>query len=209
MTGIPATLGPLANSARDLTLLTRTLREAKPWLVDPAVVPNVFEQGTLARKPIVGVIYKSGLTPHPPVRRAIKQAIGKLEAAGFDVKDFNPPDFGDIRNITKELFTLDGLSYQKGELDKAGEPVLPSVEAIGFWTIPRKTQEEAWQWSTKRLEICKKMLDAWQEAQVDVVLCPVGPHTAVKPGEWESDMYTVAWNAVDVAISTPFIIFHS
>ncbi len=189
----------MAQSARDLTLFTRVIRDAKPWLVDPAVVPNVFEKGTIARKPVVGVIYQSGLTPHPPIRRAIQEAVAKLKAAGYEVKDFVPPDFASIREITKEIFTLDAMSYQKGEMAKAGEPAVQSVHDIGFWPLPAKTQEQTWELNTKRLGFCKQMLDRWQEAQVDVVLCPVGPHTAVLPGQWNKDHYTVAWNAVDVS----------
>ncbi|CZR69322.1 related to fatty-acid amide hydrolase 1 [Phialocephala subalpina] len=204
-TGIPATLGPLANSARDLALLTKVVRDAKPWLVDPAVVPGVYEQATISRKPVVGVIHKSGLTPHPPIQRAVREAVAKLQDAGFEVKDFTPPDFGEIRKVTKQLFTLDALSYQKRELEKAGEPVVKSVVDIGFWQLSAKTQEEAWEWNTKRLGICKQMLDEWQRTKVDVVLCPTGPHTAVLPGEWSNDMYTVAWNAVDYpAVIIPF-----
>jgi amidase len=200
-TGIPATLGPIANSARDLALLVRVVRSAKPWLVDPSVIPNICELGASTRKPVIGVIYQSSLTPHPPVRRAMREAVAKLQANGFEVKDFTPPDFGEIRNVTKELFTLDSLSYQKGELSKAGEPVVSSVQKIGFFDIPRKTQEEAWAWNTKRLAFCKMMLDRWQEAKIDLVLCPAGPHSAVPPGEWNMDTYTVVWNAMDVRCS--------
>ena len=102
-TGVPAVCGPLAQSVRDLALLTRVVREAKPWLFDPAVIPKIMESGTKSRKPVVGVIHKSGLTPHPPVRRAIKTAVQKLTEAGFLVKDFTPPDFNEIRKVTREL----------------------------------------------------------------------------------------------------------
>ncbi|PVH82426.1 amidase [Cadophora sp. DSE1049] len=204
-TGIPATLGPLAQSVRDLTLFTRVVRNAKPWSVDPAVVPNIFEQGALARKPVVGVIYSSGLTPHPPVRRALQEAVAKLEAAGFKVKEFVPPTLTSIRVVTAELFTLDGLSYQKDTLAASGEPPVQSVLDIGFWNKPRKSQEEAWALNTRRLGFCKQMLDRWQEAEIDVVLCPVGPHTPVLPGQWNNDTYTVAWNAVDYpSVIIPF-----
>lgn len=205
-TGVPAVCGPLANSARDLRLLTRVVRDAKPWLFDPAVIPQIMEKGTKSRKPIVGVIRKSGLTPHPPVCRAINEAVQRLTTAGFVVKDFTPPDFNEIRKVTKELFTLDGLSYQRGQLQRADEPVVPSVEAIGFWSIPRKTHEEAWALNAKKLAIQKQMLDRWQEAGIDIVLAPVGPHTAVRPGDWTNDMYTVAWNAVDVSGVSPLLL---
>jgi amidase len=51
------------------------------------------------------------------------------------------------------------------------------------------------------------MLDRWQEAKVDVVLCPAGPHTAVLPGEWNMDTYTVVWNAMDVRYLLPVMSF--
>ncbi|EHY59904.1 hypothetical protein HRR83_009286 [Exophiala dermatitidis] len=204
-TGVPAVCGPLGHSSRDLALLTRVVRDAKPWTFDPAVIPRIMEIGAENRKPVVGVIHKSGTTPHPPVRRAVKEAADKLSAAGIVVKDFVPPDFNEIRMVTKELFTLDALSYPRGQLEKAGEPVVPSVEKIGFWSIPRKTHEEAWALNAKKLALQKEMLDRWQKAGIDIVLAPAGPHTAVLPGDWTVDMYTVAWNAMDYpAVVIPF-----
>jgi amidase len=129
----------------------------------------------------------------------MKEAADKLSAAGFEVKEFIPTDFNEIRKVTRELFTLDALSYPRGQLEKAGEPVVPSVAKIGFWDIPRKTHEEAWAFNAKKGAIQKDMLDRWQKAGIDIVLAPVGPHTAVLPGDWTNDMYTVAWNAVDVS----------
>jgi amidase len=49
------------------------------------------------------------------------------------------------------------------------------------------------------LAIQKDMLDRWQAAGVDLVIAPAGPHTAVSPGDWTNDTYTVCWNAVDVS----------
>ncbi|KAI1444382.1 amidase [Annulohypoxylon stygium] len=204
-TGIPAVTGPLGHSVRDLDLFTSIVRAAKPWSFDPAVIPNIMELDTSTRKPVVGVIYESGLTPHPPVRRAMREAVSKLKAAGFETRDFSPPDFIGIRDISEQLFTLDGLSYPKQEFAKSGEPVVPSVMKIGFWDIPPKTQEEAWSWNTKKGQIQKEMLDEWQRVGCDVVLAPAGPHTAVLPGDWTSDIYTVAWNVCDYpAIIVPF-----
>lgn len=201
-TGIPAVAGPLGHSIRDISLFTRVVRETKPWLLDPAVIPKVMEMPIASsRKPVVGVLYKSGLTPHPPVRRAICEAVDKLVARGFEVREFKPPDFLEIRKITEQLFTLDALSYPKQELDKVGEPVVTSVKKIGFWDLPRKTQEEAWYWNAKKGKIQKEMLDEWRRVGCDIVLTPAGPHTAVLPGNWLSDIYTVAWNCVDVSFS--------
>ncbi|KAH8690127.1 amidase [Talaromyces proteolyticus] len=205
-TGIPAVCGPMGNSARDLTLFYRVIRDAKPWNYDPALVPQKSECDTSDRKPVVGVFTESGkCTPHPPVRRAIKEAVAKLKEAGFEVREFVPPDFTEIRNLSHELLSLDGLSYAKGQMEEAGEPPVVSVLKSGFWDKQRKTFEEAWAFNAKKIEMQKKMLDAWQAAKVDVVLGPAGPHTAVTPNEWVNYMYTVAWNVVDYpACIVPF-----
>ncbi|KAH8598268.1 amidase [Bisporella sp. PMI_857] len=186
-TGVPAVCGPLARPVRDIILLMCVVREAKPWLVDPAIIPNVWEAATLNRKPVVGIMYKSGLTPHPPVLRALSEAREKLEAVGFEVKDFVPPGFAELRLITRQLFTLDGLLYRKKEIEKSGEPVVPSVKEINFWDIPAKTLVQMWEWNTKKLEIVKQMLDKRQEAKIDVLLCPGGPHMP-----WNANDYPAA-----------------
>lgn len=202
-TGVPAVCGPMGHSVRDLMLFTRVIRAAEPWVEDPAIIPYVFEQQQpqqKSRRPVIGILTKSSLTPHPPILRALNEATNKLQQAGFTMKPFvAPTPFNDIRNVTRQLFTVDGLSYQKRELAKVGEPPVPSVRNINFWDIAPKTHEEMWSWSTKRAGMQKLMLDAWKEAGVDVVICPAGPHTAVKPDGWIYDTYTVVWNAMDVS----------
>lgn len=213
-TGIPAVCGPMGKSVRDLSLFYRIVRDAKPWLYDPSIIPQKSECDTIDRRPVVGVFAQSGgCTPHPPVRRAIKEATKKLKEAGFEIREFVPPDFAEIRDLSHELLSLDGLSYAKTEMEKAGEPPVPSVLTSGFWDKKRKTFEEAWALNARKMQLQKMMLDAWQEAKVDIVLGPAGAHTAVKPNEWTNYMYTVAWNAVDVSYSvflTPCIgLFNS
>lgn len=197
-TGVPAVCGPMGHSMRDLRLLATVVRESEPWLTDPAVIPFVCERGSSKRQPVVGIIERSGLTPHPPILRAIRQAAETLRQAGLIVKPFDPVDFGEVRKVTRQLFTIDGLSYQKRELEKVQEPAVPSVKNIGFLDIPVKKHEEAWSWNTKKLALQKEMLDRWTVSGVDVVLCPAGPHTALKPDGWVYDTYTVCWNALDV-----------
>jgi amidase len=197
-TGIPAVCGPLARSVRDLKLLTKIARDDKPWLTDPSIIPYVFEHGTVDRKPVVGVIYQSDtLTPHPPIRRALRETVEKLKAAGLEVKEFIPPSYAAINEVTRQLFTLDGLSYAKRELAQSGEPPVASVRSIGFWDLPEKTSEENWAWNAKKQKFQKEMLDKWTAAGIDIVLCPAGAHTALLPREWTNDSYTVTWNALD------------
>lgn len=150
---------------------------------------------------MIGLFKVSGVTPHPPVLRALEEAATKLRAAGFEIREFTPPNLlTEVKSLTSPLFTLDALSYAKQELERAGEPPVPSQYKIGFWQLPRKSQEEAWVLNAKRHGVAKKMLDTWNETGIDVVLAPAGAHTAVLPGDWTSDIYTVVWNAVDVSV---------
>ncbi|KAL2817071.1 amidase signature domain-containing protein [Aspergillus cavernicola] len=207
-TGIPAVLGPLAHSIRDMTLLTQAVRARQPWLFDPAVIHGVMESSPpLDRKPIVGILHESGVTPHPPVRRALREAKLKVEAAGYGTRDFTPvcPDLREIREIASQLFTVDGGSYPRRELARAGEPVVPSVTKFGFFDMPRKTHEEMWRLNTKKGEMQKRMLDAWQGLGIDVLIAPAAPHTPIGPENCTSELYTVVWNVVDYpAVIIPF-----
>ncbi|KAF2242516.1 amidase [Trematosphaeria pertusa] len=197
-TGIPAVCGPMGHSVRDMQLFMRAVRDQKPWLVDPAVIPFVYEAGTVCRKPVIGVIHSNGIIPHPPILRGIAEAADKLKGAGFKVKEFHAPfTFAKVREVSEQLFTIDGLSYAREQFNISAEPPVPSVIDIGFWDLPRKTPEEQWAWNAKKIDMQKQMLDAWETQGIDVMLCPAGPHTAVEPGKWTNDMYTVWVNAMD------------
>lgn len=199
--GIPAVFGPIAHSVRDMELVTRVVRQADPWTFDPAVIPYVYEIQVATRRPVVGLIKQSGLTPQPPVARAIALVRSKLEASGFDVRDFVPPSFATAKQITLGLFTADGFSYPRQEMEKAGEPPVPSVLQIGFWQHKAKTPEQIWALGARKAEYQKQMLDTWQNAGVDVVICPLGAYAAARPGGWTNDMYTAVWNMCDVSIN--------
>ncbi len=201
--GIPAVPGPLAASARDLRLFTDVVRAARPWTFDPAVLPGVMEHAPAPepKKPVVGVLFDSGLTLHPPVRRVLREAAARLAAAGYEVRDFTAacPDFIDLRDITAGLLTQDGLSYQTRELAKAGEPAVPSVVGFGYWGNMRLEHEAVWALNTRKGAVQKQMLDAWLALGIDVLLAPTAPHTPPDPqrGQITSELYTVAWNAMD------------
>jgi amidase len=123
--------------------------------------------------------------------------VAKLQAAGLEVKEFIPPSYAAVNEVTRQLFTLDGLSYAKREMERSGEAPVPSVRTIGFWDLPAKTSEENWAWNYKKQQLQKEMLDRWRAAGLDIVLCPAGAHTAPRPGQWSNDSYTVTWNAMD------------
>ena len=206
-TGIPAVLGPLGRSMRDLRLFTQVVRAQKPWTFDPAVIPGIMEAAVVPKKPVVGVLYESGVKPHPPVRRVLHEAVAKLEVAGYEVRDFTPvcPDFKEIRDVASAMLTSDGLSYQRRELARSGEPAVPSVVNFGYWQNPRLEHEQVWALSTRKGALQKAMLDAWQALGIDVLIAPSAPHTPISGDRTTSELYTVAWNVMDYpCVIVPF-----
>ena len=169
------------------------LRPCGP-LLRATTLPCIYEaipSTQTARRPVVGVIRRSGLTLHPPVRRAIREAVSQLQTARFEVREFMPPDFATIKKITAELFTMDGLSYARQELARTSEPVLDSIVKLGLWKRKAKTPEEMWTWNAKKATYQKQMHAACAAAGIDIDLCPAGPQSAVAPGDWSNAMYTV------------------
>lgn len=193
---------------RDMRLFTEVVRAQKPWTFDPAVIPGIMETPLdKAKKPVVGILYESGVTPHPPVHRVLREAVAKIQAAGYEVRDFTPvcPDFKLIRDIAAEMLTSDGLSYQTRELAKSGEPPVPSVVNFGYWGNRRQEHEEVWALNTRKGALQKQMLDVWQQLGIDILIAPSAPHTPIQTDRCTSELYSVAWNVMDYpAIIVPF-----
>lgn len=85
---------------------------------------------------------------------------------------------------------------------RASRSVSLEDQLLGYST---KEYEVEWASNAKKTGMQKEMLDRWQEADIDVVITLAGPHTAVLPGDWTMDTYTVAWNVMDYpAVIIPF-----
>jgi amidase len=101
--------GPLASSARDLRLLTRSVLSQEPWLHDPLVVemPWRDELSSLPAKMVFGV-YRSdpddtaswfSARPLAPVNRAMDIVTAMIRKLGHDVIEWEPPSHGMILSV--------------------------------------------------------------------------------------------------------------
>ncbi len=92
--GIAAAIGPMCNSVRDAELIYKVLIDQEPWKHDATVIPMPWNINYRApAKLVIGVMEFDGLVmPHPPIRRAIREAADKLKAAGHEVFQFCPLD---------------------------------------------------------------------------------------------------------------------
>jgi Asp-tRNA(Asn)/Glu-tRNA(Gln) amidotransferase A subunit family amidase len=64
--------------------------DAQPWILDPKVTPLPWRheqyQQIQARPMTIGVLVDDGVVRvHPPIERALKDLVAKLEAAGHEI----------------------------------------------------------------------------------------------------------------------------
>lgn len=91
MDAIIGVLGPIATSARDLSLFCRVMLQYEPWLLEPSLIEipwkqNLAEGVGLPRRLSIAVLEDDGVVlPHPPIQDALKCTKEALIAAGHDV----------------------------------------------------------------------------------------------------------------------------
>ncbi|KAH8897576.1 general amidase [Thozetella sp. PMI_491] len=128
--GSGSAIGPMAHSVRDLTLITKVLLDDQPWDSDAAVVYKPWSDDQLLHSNItIGLIEWDGVVmPHPPIRRAIKIARARLEAAGHKIVMLEPFQFATAYEISSRMFYTVGTGFIKDALSQSGEPPIPSIK---------------------------------------------------------------------------------
>lgn len=83
--------GPMAKTLEDITMYSKAIVDAKPWLVDPKMLPIPWRQAELKQKLKIAVLWNDNICmPTPPVTRALKETAEKLKKAGHEVVDWDP-----------------------------------------------------------------------------------------------------------------------
>lgn len=83
--------GPMAKTLEDITMYSKAIVDAKPWLVDPKMLPIPWRQVELKKKLKIAVLWNDGLClPTPPVTRALTETAEKLKKAGHDIVVWDP-----------------------------------------------------------------------------------------------------------------------
>lgn len=146
---IAGAIGPMARSARDLSLCIETILKAEPWKVDSSQVGMRWRSDEVSwkggEKPRIGVMWNDGVViPQPPMRRALKKAVDKLKAAGFEVVDYKP--------------------YKQAEAWDILVGTLRRERADGFrhrFTIPTGDSESRRQWKLRGSRFCLSPNGSW------------------------------------------------
>ncbi|KAI0887148.1 amidase [Annulohypoxylon maeteangense] len=195
--------GPLTRTIGDLEFYSKTVVDAAPWRLDPRCLPIPWRSVALPSKLKLAVMWDDGMAlPTPPVTRALKHAVAKLEAAGHEIVDWSSRDQAEGQALLNRMFVADGGKAIMRELARTGEPLRPEMAMYG--TARELSGFEYWQLHMDRQAYQKRYLDRWLAAGIDAILCPTTPYSSVENGKFEHVGYTGVYNVLDYScISFP------
>jgi amidase len=83
--------GPMSKSLEDITMYSKAIIDAKPWLVDPTMLPMPWQPVEPKQKLKIAVMWNDGIClPTPPVTRALQESVQKLKNAGHELIEWDP-----------------------------------------------------------------------------------------------------------------------
>ncbi|KAI4719231.1 amidase [Aureobasidium sp. EXF-10727] len=208
MENIIGCVGPMANSLADLRLFCKVALDAQPWDFEPSLIDlpwrNVTPQA-LPKKLRIGVLWHDDeVTPHPPIQRALKETVSKLQAQGHEIVDWDPSLHAALLKWINTAYFLDGAEEYKNTLLQESDPAVPIIQWLLHSTTPqRHTVEQTWELNSLRDKLRTQFALQWREAGIDALLCPVNASVASAHDESKYWGYTAVFNATDL----PGVVF--
>jgi amidase len=81
----------MAKTLDDITLFAKTIVDSQPWQLDPKCVPIPWRQIENKKQLKIAVLWNDGtVIPTPPVTRALKETVEKLQKAGHEIVEWDP-----------------------------------------------------------------------------------------------------------------------
>lgn len=199
--GLPASAGPLATSVRDCELFMQTISNARPWERDPSLAYGLWEeQGSLQRKPIVGIIRTDrNVTPLPPVSKVLEETVQKLRKANIEVVEIPAPALQKCQSLANAFFSIDGGNHMFDLLATTDEPLIPWLSQR-LKRRPQISLNKLMEIHAKKAELEREMLRIWRDEKgrtVDAIICPVAPHPTPPVDGWNGVSYTSAFVLLD------------
>ncbi|KAI9730866.1 MAG: hypothetical protein M1834_005584 [Cirrosporium novae-zelandiae] len=208
MQNIIGCVGPIATCIADLRLFCETALAANPWDHEPSLIEIPWRtehiQPPLNQKLVIGVMWNDGVVqPHPPLTRALRNAVAALKAAGHTVIDWDPKLHAALAEAASRAYFLDGGREYTETLAAVGEPPVPAIKwLLESQTGKPYTVEETWKLNNTLFALQKAYTAQWTTQSLDVLLTPPNPSLATPitpapkpPNKYWS--YTSVFNALD------------
>ncbi|PWY83040.1 amino acid/polyamine transporter [Aspergillus heteromorphus CBS 117.55] len=209
---VPSAVGPMARDLSSLCYVSRLVANAQPWQLDPKCTPLPWNEESFQevqnRPLVIGLILDDGVVRvHHPIERALRDLSAKLEAQGHEIVAWDASDHLDYIKLMDVFYTVDGCEDIRRDVEAAGEPMIPHVEAL----VNRGkaiSVYEYWQLNRQKVALQKRYLDKWNAVRsssgrpVDVLLAPTTPHPAIPHRTLRWVGYTKIWNFLDYSAVT-------
>lgn len=208
---VPSSIGPMARNVATLTLAMRELVGTQPWRVDPNTVPLPWRQSdydaVLGRPLRIAVLADDGVVrPHPPVTRVLAAAVAALQSEGHEVTPWPTaalPLHKDAIEVMDAFYTADGGEDVRRAVQAGGEPLLPHVDALLKRAGAGMSVFEYWQLNRRKWAVQRAYAALWNktatavDGEIDFILMPVMPHSALRHRGCRWIGYTKIWNVLD------------
>ncbi|OOF91092.1 hypothetical protein ASPCADRAFT_211370 [Aspergillus carbonarius ITEM 5010] len=209
---VPSSVGPMARDLSSLCYISRLVANAQPWQLDPRCAPLPWNENSFqeiqSRPLVIGLILDDGVVKvHPPIERALRELSAKLEAQGHELVTWDVSDHLECIQLMDAFYTVDGGEDIRRDVEAAGEPYIPHVEALVNRGKPISVYEY-WQLNRKKVALQKNYLDKWNAARspsgrpIDVLLAPTMSHPAIPHRGLRWVGYTKIWNFLDYSAVT-------
>ncbi len=81
----------MAKTLDDITLYSKFIVDARPWLLDPKALPIPWRPVEPSKQLKIAVLWNDSLClPTPPVKRALDETVEKLKRAGHAIVNWDP-----------------------------------------------------------------------------------------------------------------------
>lgn len=214
MASILPSAGPLANDVHGLEVFMKTVLDARPHLYDVTAidVPWRDVRAEFADKKLrLGVIAEDPAFPlHPPVRKAVADAVSLLQAAGHETVLLSAEECRTAQALQVAWLFFNLNDKASRLVSEAGEDAVPSrgrllerVKQIPDWSfvadIPESVLDRLAALNLKRVEIRQSWGKIWAKYRLDAVVGPLGQNTAVEHDDFGLPAWGTPLNLLDVS----------
>jgi fatty acid amide hydrolase len=224
-------IGPMARSTDDLAMLYGSIDTPLHAQLDPECPPLPMRdpQAVDVRALRIGVYESDGwVTPCATSQRAVREAAEILRRAGATIVEFTPPRASEHYLVMAAGLSADGMHTMNAAL--GNDPVIPPLalnRRLGasprsitrnlarvarlagekrladiLGVAGEKSVAELWGIARERTAMQRTELDAWNEQQLDLVLCPAtataAPQHGVTGDFTAAAVYTTRYNLLNL-----------
>ncbi|KAH8587749.1 putative fatty-acid amide hydrolase [Bisporella sp. PMI_857] len=196
--GVHSSAGPLATSLRDCSLFLKTIMQTETWRYGSAVISVPWTNLPTKKKLRIGLVRDDGIyTPTPPVRRGLETAADLWKSGNAEVIPLTLPNTVGVYTDLIQYWTLLGSEHFLELFARTEEPVIPSLAVTPLLTFKGTDLRGFFDLNVRRAAAAKSYLKLFLNNNIDAILMPVAPHTAVPFNSWSGASYTGLWNVLD------------